>query len=147
MNKIILLIAACVLCFAAQAQQPIYSPQSLISNKIVDALVYSNINAVIDCRKQASVGLVIDYTQMGTTNTATNAFAFLRSVDGSATNYETATNLTVVNSAALNGRNVIFTNLLTYGCGYIKLTNIYCGNPTTSITNITITYGVKVNAP
>ena len=147
MKKIILTIATLALSFGARAQVPTYAPQVLVAGGVVNAAVYSNFSAVIDCRKQASVGLMIDYTQMGTTNTATNSFIFLRGIDGLSTNYETATNLTVITDVARNGRGVFFTNIPTWGCGYLLLTNIYCGNPTTSMTNINIKYGVKISSP
>jgi hypothetical protein len=147
MKKIILTIAAVALGLQAWAQAPTYDPQNLVINGVVNALVYSNVNAVIDCRKQASVGVMISYTQMGTTNTATNSFAFIRGLDGIATNYETATNLTVITDVARNGTGYFFTNIPTWGCGYLKLTNIYDGNPTTSMTNINIWYGSKISSP
>jgi len=142
MKKFLLLIGVAALAtFNAGAQQPIYATQSL-STFLNQPQAQTNVAFVIDCRKQASVtvGLV---NQMSTSATDNQSFQYVRSLDG--IKYGTVVT-TIALAPTASTESVQFTNLLTLGCGYIKLSNFTNAAATAVATN-TVTYAVKINAP
>lgn len=124
----------------ARAQAPIYEAQTL-GSFIVNTNANTNINYVIDCRKQKVVMLQID-NQMQTAETAAQTLSYARSVDG-LTYATTATTTNITPVGVTVGTTLI--PVETLGAGYIKLT-AYTNGAATRSTN-TIKYGIKISAP
>lgn len=152
MKKILLsIIAGSALCITARAQAPIYAAQSLITFTNVSSTA-TNIGAVIDCRKQATVTIQWTAGNISGTGTDTNSIFFQYSVDGVTytPNTETTpggpTGKRVTIAATGITPTTIVTNLATLGCGYIKLTfgtNSAAAGDTTNV----LKYAIKINAP
>ena len=147
MKKVFSIIIGLTVLVAAsvQAQTPTYSAQTLSSTATIASATATNIAAVIDCRKQNTVAVQI--TAYGDTGVAANNAVFLYSVDG--VTYSPGTGAgqskTVAFTPTTAGATV-FTNLQTYGAGYLKLA--YVTNDTgAAVTNLSIKYGVKISAP
>jgi hypothetical protein len=146
-----LIMAAGALSVAAQSG-PVYSPQTLALDKstlqTVLATGTTNFLAgnVIYVQKQKDVAVQI-YFKLSDSDTANQTFVFQRSVDG--VNYESlsAKMDTIVVAATGATASITVTNINTYGAGYIKLKSIQNGSSTGNLTNLVISYGVKINAP
>ncbi len=146
MKKLLLVltaVAAIVLAgnSTAQAQAPIYAPQTLgtftVAGSTANAVGY-----VIDCRKQASVTLQLQ-NAMSTSAVEAQTIAFSRSVDG--INYSTPLQtIALVPTASATSYQV--TNILSGGCGYIKI-NYFTNAAATAISTNTLQYAVKISAP
>ncbi len=142
MKKILLLIGLAVIAVSARAQVPNYGAQNLgVTNNVVAATTNAE-TKLIDCRKQNTVGVMLNCAAVSST-TGTTTFTYYRSLDG--TTFESTGN-TVTQTE--NGTNIIstFTNLNTYGCGFIKF-SIANTNAAIALTNLSIVYGVKISAP
>lgn len=150
MKKILTLLALICLFTAvtASAQVPTYAPQTLISyigtatNCAGSAA--TNVAAVIDCRKQASVTIQA-VTRNDGSGTDNIGFFFQRSVDG--TSYEATGQLVTIAAKGASDA-VLVTNLPSSGCGFIKLAYITnAAAATVNTTNIVVKYAVKISSP
>lgn len=154
MKKIILsLIAVTALCLSTQAQTPTYGNQLLL-NFTNQPSAFTNMSAVIDCRKQASVSLIwIGGGQTGT-STATNNIFVQWSNDGT-------TWSTLPNDATPNGQvgkritltlaggvvpTVLQTNIPTQGAGFMKIYGPTNSDATVVTTNL-LYYAIKISSP
>lgn len=121
----------------AQAQN-VYAAQSLGTSRN-DGSTATNVAYVIDCRKQSTV--TIQYVnQMATSSTAAQTVNFSRSIDG--LNWSTTAqefSFTPVASAQSYG----ITNLLTYGCGYIKINYVTNSGAANAFATNTLSYAIK----
>ncbi len=113
------------------------------TNAIVAASTNTFGGALIDCRSQANVGISMTWNS-DATNVFTNTITLFKSLD--AINFETVAGVTI--SPTNNGTNVttIITNIPTQGAGYMKMTWVN-PNTTANETNLTIQYGLKIQAP
>lgn len=143
-------VCAFTLAFAplrAGAQVPVWQYQNALTGAPIVASSATNYNLVIDCRKQAKIGLAFSSTNTaaGATIAGSYVVPYQRSWDG--INYETT--LSSASSPALNGTTNVFwgTNIDTLGCGYIRIP--FITNSMGSGTNIAVTvgYDVKISAP
>jgi hypothetical protein len=145
-------LAALVLTSNTQAQTPVYSAQTLWSTNGavgagIPAATAPVINAVIDCRRQASITLAI--TAQADTGVAAGNAVFVYSIDGTSYSPSTGTQ-TMVKTVAVTplvaSAVTVVTNLNTFGCGYMKF--LYYTNDTgASVTNMVVKYGIKIQAP
>lgn len=130
----------------ANAADTIYGQQiPIASNSVTVAAVSgTNVAKVIDCRKQASVGFQIE-VQNDATGAIDLIIPFQRSIDG--VNWATANATTI--SLPINGvtKQTVFTNVATWGAGYMRIPHITNATATVNVTNLIISYGVKINAP
>jgi hypothetical protein len=139
MKKLVSLLAASLLTAGAYAQT--YAPQTL-GTFVGAAQAATNVAFVIDCRKQASVTLQVDNI-MSTSATDVQTVAIARSVDG--LTYSTTLQAIAVTPVASTA-STMFTNLPTYGCGYMKIAYVTNAAATGIATN-TFKYGIKISAP
>ncbi len=143
MKTILAIIGLLALTVSAlQAQAPTYDCKTLCTDKTVAAATGTNVNYVMDVRKQASVAVQATFTMSaaGTTNTS---FFFQRSLDGST--WDTTGYLVSVVTAGTTTQSLL-TNLPTYGAGYMRLSWWTNGFVTGTMTN-TVKYGIKISAP
>lgn len=126
-----------------KADDPIYNPQSLNTTATCAASAATNVAVVIDCRKQASVTVWLK-AQADAANSANTIVNYSYSRDGIV--YGTQQfNFGFANlgtTAAIN-----FTNLSTYGNGYIKLNYVTNAAASGALTNIGLHYVTKIQAP
>lgn len=137
----------------AQATDTIYAAQTLISSPgtytNAAGSAATNYAAVIDCRKQAKVTVQITQTYDGA-GTGACIYYFQRSVDGVNYDYTSATmNGQAVGLAGTGNTPVtIQTNLDTLGCGYMRLAWVTNASAASvNLTNLTVKYAVKIQAP
>jgi len=132
----------------SQAQVPTSGWQSfnwgvsgVISNAASSA---TNFNSVIDCGKQASVGvyLAAQFNQAGSTNTA--VWFLTRSGDG-VTYENTGQNVGLTQSGT--SLVSIWTNIPSQGANYIKINYLTNNAATANITNVSGGYAIKISAP
>ncbi len=140
---IILLAALLALAIPVKAQTPIYAPNNSATFTVTHG-TGTNVGIVIDCRKQAGVGLQIEMAAATATTQSVN-LVVLRSVDG--VTYETGAGQTIGLSSVAVTKTVVFTNLPSWGAGYAKI--IYATNNDAGgdITNAIVRYGTKIQAP
>lgn len=134
-------LALLFLTASARAQTPTYSPQTLTSFTNGPA-AGTNINVVLDVRKQASVAVAVNQKSNGT-NVTSAGFWYELSVDG--TKYGNGRFITCTPSGTTEA--VTITNLNTFGCGYLRIPYFTNINDVTGITNATIKYAIKISAP
>jgi hypothetical protein len=144
-------ILVALLPMQSQAQIPTYGSPTLFSTNgyggtPVPAAVATTLNAVVDCRKQASFTLQI--TAYGDTGVGAGNLVMVGSVDGATYSASTGAGAavkTVGFTPTVTGLTVV-TNINSYGCGYWKA--LYYTNDTgAALTNLSIKYGVKISAP
>lgn len=109
----------------------------------------TNVAFVADVRYQSSVTFEFELAQ-DSANATTYNFPFQRcelDPKGAPLSRQTALTTLQFATAAAAGTNVIATNILTYGCGYIYFP--YATNNTggANVTNGYIRYAIKVSAP
>jgi hypothetical protein len=148
MKKLLLTVGLVVAALCAQAQV-----QTLLSGYKIPAAGLTNFptGLTIDCRGQQNVGLSLQ-VDGGGTNIA--FFQFYAYVDN-ATNTPTLASLPAGGSfvvwahaqsvTAVEGRSVAYTNLAVQGIPYLRLT--WATNAGVAMTNVTMKYWVKKNAP
>src|SRR5947207_12494677 len=149
MKKTILsiaIVASFIAFFAVYfgtAQMPTSAAQTILANGSITALGTSTWNVVVDCGKQANVGVMISQVN-GAAGVSNTVYSYTRSIDG--VTYDTTGGSVTVPS---NGTNVVsvLTNLPSFGANYIKFTTGVSVDAATFTTNIYITYGVKISAP
>lgn len=147
----LLTISGLFLAISAQAQSPVYNAHTLYSMGTgqVAGSAATNINAVLDCRKQKDVALQI-MIQPKTTATDALSFVFARSVDG-VTYGANDFVVTLAPGGTAGGATTTITNIpsaTTMGVGYLKL--MYLTNAAAAagvVTNASVIYGVKISAP
>lgn len=147
MKKLIRFIGAAVglIALPALAQWPVDGVQTLSGVGFTCASgATTNLNWIIDCGKQANVGLQLQvaYDSAGTTNTAT--FTIQRSVDGST--YSTTGGTDVVLTA--NGTNavVVVTNIPSQGARSMKVTKLV-NSAGAAVASGSGAYAIKISAP
>lgn len=141
-------LAAIAASITASAQSPSYGAQTLwtTNGAGIPAATAVAGNAVIDCRKQATVAVQI--TAQSDTSGAAVGFCFVPSVDGSSYGSTTVAGspFKLVSFTPGQAATTIVTNIDTSGAGYMKL--LYITNTTgAACTNISVKYAVKVSAP
>ncbi len=125
------------------AQVPTSASENVYTGASCVATTTTTKNLVIDCSKQANVGVVISQKASGASN-SNMVYTFKRSVDGST--YDTVgTTVTVVGNGATQV--TVLTNLPSWGANYIKLTTYAWDDPATFCTNMSMSYGVKISTP
>lgn len=143
----LLLIVAGALAFFAiyfgTAQVPTSASETVYTGSSCAATTTVTKNLVIDCSKQASVGVLISQKCSGA-SVSNMVYTFVRSVDGST--YDTIGTTVTVTGNGTNQKSVL-TNLPSYGANYIKLTTYAWDDPATYCTNMSMSYGVKISAP
>lgn len=152
MKKITSFLIAAVIALTAinVHAQPIYAPQIVASTNGSTTFTAAfssatNIMAVINVGKQASVGIQIASTNVLGDAVNPNILYYQRSVDG--VKYETALSPIGWVTAGQTER-VVVTNILTYGAGYIRFP--YVTNTAGSGTNVgflQIKQAIKIGAP
>jgi hypothetical protein len=150
MNKLLALIGlAALVSITAQAQSPTYASQTLwtTNGAGIPAATAVAGNAVMDVRYQEKVGVQI--TAQSDTSGAGVGFMFVPSVDGStyaSAGVKTESAWKLVTFTPAQTATTIFTNLDTYGAGFMKLS--YITNTTgAACTNISVKYGIKISVP
>lgn len=141
-NKLFLFAATLFAAVALHAQTPTYAPQTLASCTLA-ASTATNLNVVIDCRKQASVTVQIAQTASAS-STAATTLVYARSVDGS--KFETSLS-TAAFAQTGTTEMVGITNLPTLGCGFIKILYATNAHASANLTALSLKYGVKISAP
>ena len=144
MKRILLTLAIlAVLTLPALAQTPIYGPQSLgLWTNFVAASTARAVTNVVDCAHQRNV--TFQFLFKGDDAGGTVTFAFKPSVDG--TTYADAVIPITLGNLAVAGTTVV-TNIDTFGYGYLKLVYITNAHASANITNVTVSYGVKISSP
>ncbi len=151
MKKILLsLIAVVALCYSTQAQIPTYAAQQLL-NFTNTASTATNLSAVIDCRKQASVTIQW-IAGCSASSTASNSIFLQYSVDG--VNYNPTLETTEGGQKGkritqhMNGITpvILTTNINTFGVGYIKVIGGTNSHATADSTNM-LAYAIKIQSP
>jgi hypothetical protein len=148
MKQLLKLLVASVLslalCVPVFGQTPIDAYQTLTSGTAsIASGATGTLGLVIDCRRQANVGVqfAVIYNSAGTTNTAT--FTVTRSADG--TTYDTI-GTPVVLTANGTTQVVTLTNLPSNGARFMKVTT--CVNSAgASVTNLAVGYALKISSP
>ena len=136
-------VVAFFVVYFATAQMPTSSSENLFTGGSCAATTTVTKNLVIDCSKQAGVGVQITGKASGA-SVSNLVFTFTRSVDGS--QYDTVgQTVTFVGNGATTKS--ILTNLPSYGANYIKLTTYAWDDPATYVTNLSVKYAVKISAP
>lgn len=146
MKSIVSFVAALVLFAALSVNAQSYTAQTLsLGFSDVAASTASNSVAVIDARKAQNVGIQFKFASSAA-NTAIGAVYLVPSVDG--VNYDT-TRLVGIHAAAVSAGTVVTftTNLATGGIGYWKIAYITNANQTANLTNVSVKYSLKLNAP
>lgn len=151
MKKIaIIALAVLALCaFTTQAAEPVFSLQNvnlttdLTATPNIGANSTTNLTVVIDCRKQQNVMLELRYNLTGTgTDTTTLTYGF--SVTGTAPTKPTYTMLATNTGTTLVRQTL---NIDTGGAGYIHLISLANADAGDAMTNIALSYGIKMSAP
>ena len=156
MKKLLITVACALFGFAAFAQ---YAPVTLpnpvgeLYISLVPAQVTNFVStAVIDCRKQNNVAVQVSMTDTNAASISNITFRYVYSVDGITygTTNSNAELMFIVPLAqkALGGVTTWVTNLSTRSAGYIKFISV--SNDAAAlctITNMSIKYAVKMNAP
>jgi hypothetical protein len=142
------LMALAVVTVSTQAQQPTYAAQSLWSTNgatSVPAAAATTLNAVIDCRKQATFTLAIT-AQCDTSGGAISLY-LTPSLDGITYGSALAgSGFKTVGFTPTTAGLTMITNINSLGAGYWKVT--YLTNDTgAAVTNFSVKYGVKISAP
>lgn len=136
-------VALLALTVSANAQAPIYDAQTLTSTAYTNGpQTGTNINVVLDVRKQASVALQLKSTSNGT-NVLGQGLWVEWSVDGLTYSGGRLVTLTTAGTTTTTA----FTNLNTFGCGYIRIPYATNLNDVSGITNAVLKYGIKISAP
>lgn len=151
MKKLFSILSLSVLAIVAQAQQPIYAPQSISLTSIMPlaASTASNLNSVIDVRKQKDVAFQVTMANKST-GTANVGLCFASSVDGITYGGQQFVVLLPTANAATN---TYVTNIVTLPtsfsqAGYWKLLYVTNANASGSdVTNMFLSYGIKISAP
>jgi hypothetical protein len=142
------LMALAAVTVSTQAQVPTYQAQTLWSISgagAVPAAAATNMNAVIDCRKQATFTLAI--TAQCDTGGGAISLMLLPTLDGITYGSQVAgSGFKTVGFTPTTAGVTMITNINTLGCGYWKVT--YLTNDTgAAVTNFSVKYGVKISAP
>jgi hypothetical protein len=145
MKKIIslMLIMAGLLAFTVTAPasgDPTYAVQTVCAALVINPGMATNVDYVIDARKQAKVPIAI-WTDCNATNVLATGYCVSESVDG--VNYGPSFQLLVTATGTTAWTHV--TNY-TANAGYIKISYITNLNDVTYITN-KIVYGIKMSSP
>lgn len=142
--KKILAILAMVGLFAisTQAQLPTFGAQTLSSFTCAGSAA-TNIGYVIDCRKQNVVFLQVGGKLSGS-GTDAITYAFSRSADG--VTYTPVVDLLTLTPSGATAVNT-WTNLQSFGAGYIKINYMSNAAASATWTNTIGTYAVKISAP
>lgn len=157
MKKLLIAIVAAGLCASAFAQVPTFAYNTLSVPATVPAATQTNIPfataPVIDCRKQQKVTL--SYTSRLADLGSNVVLVLAPSVDG--INYQTNTGAGIL---AANERlvTITFTNDIVVrtlttnldcsgGIGYWKLLSIYNKEGANVLTNLSVSYGIKISSP
>jgi hypothetical protein len=147
LSLVVVPVAALFLAPAASAQVgPLYVNQVLYSGTFTNAnQAVTNINAVADVGKQGVLAVQVSYVYNESQATNRIYIPFFYSVDG--VNYETTPRgfFTITNNGS--SRMTFSTNLSVEGFGYVKFLNITNWATTGQITNIVLSYGIKIGAP
>lgn len=140
-HSILLAAALCLAASSLSAQT--YAPQSLSVPTAITLGATSNLNTVLDVRKQASVGVLFSFQGASGTTNGVQTVSYTKSVDG---NTYTTTAETIALTPNTNIVVNVLTNLSTQGAGYIKLTTWANGDSAANgyMTNITVKYGIKI---
>lgn len=146
-KSILGVLALTLFAFSASAQNaPNYANTVLTNHLALLASTATNLNVVLDCRKQASVGVMISGTNSVPSGIDKNTLYYTRSLDN--VTYEST-----LSAIAWNGNtNIVpqgtLTNLSTFGAGYIKFTYLTNGSGSgTNIGDFNLSYGIKTSAP
>lgn len=146
MKKLIMLIGALAIA-AISTQAQTYSAQNVgLGLTAIAATGASNILATLDVRKQKDVAVQIDFKLSGS-GTGNQTLVFERSVDGSTWTTLSADKSSVVIAATSGTVSTTVTNLPTYGCGWIRLATWTNADASRYVTNLTVKYAIKINAP
>src|SRR5438477_5788840 len=135
---VVVVVIAFFAVYFGTAQMPTSASQDLFTGGSCAATTTVTRNLVIDCSKQAAVGVQITGKASGA-SVSNLVFTFYRSVDGA--QYDTVgQTVTFVGTGATTKS--ILTNLQSYGANYIKLATYAWDDPATYITNLSISYGI-----
>ena len=139
-----------MLAASVQAQVPTYGVVTAWTTNGATAIpveAATAMNAVIDCRKQASVTLQI--TAQGDTSVGACTLYLVPSIDGvtyaastGASTCAKTIGFTPLTASALT----LVTNINTYGAGYWKVTSI-TNTTGAAVTNFSLKYAVKISSP
>jgi hypothetical protein len=142
------LMALAAVTVSTQAQVPTYAAQTLWSTNgttAVTAAAATTLNAVIDCRKQATFTLAI--TAQCDTSGGAISLMLLPSLDGITYGSQVAgSGFKTVGFTPTTAGVTMITNINTLGVGYWKAT--YLTNDTgAAVTNFSVKYAIKISAP
>ena len=144
MKRILALLTISLLAISASAQTvPLYSSVLLTSSITNAPSSATNAALVLDVRKQAKVGVQV--TQKNdASGTAAITYVYSRSADG--VTYCSTYDSFAVNA---NGTTAVTTNFVidTYGLGFIKFHYITNAAASAGLTNLSMTYAIKLGAP
>jgi len=145
MKNLLLFISALALsALPVKAQSPIYAPNNSATFTVTHG-TGTNVGIVIDCRKQASVGVQIEMQASTATTQAVN-LVVVRSVDG--VTYESGAGQTIGLAAVTSTtKTTAFTNFPSWGCGYAKILYATNNDAGGDVTNAVVRYGTKIGAP
>jgi hypothetical protein len=125
------------------AQIPTSASQALVTGGSCAATTTVTRNLVMDVSKQANVGVQITANCSAASN-SNLVFTLTRSVDGS--QFDTVGQTVTWVGNGTNTKSIL-TNIPSYGANYIKLTTYAWDDPATYVTNIAVSYGIKISAP
>lgn len=143
MKKLILCSALALLSFCAKAQVPTYVPNTAgLPTRLDIQTNRTALNLVIDCRKQQNLALQWKFNgdQAGNSNVV---LTISQSVDG--INYGQTRTWTT--ASAGTATNLLFTNYVVAGLGFLRIDSESSANDVANITNQTLYYATKISSP